>query len=87
MLFGGINSTRNENKSHGCPETFDLIDLGHISWPGRTLAETAVIRENGNIQRPNNPDLPFAYDLATLNWFIPMHWSMGLLGNDTPIGA
>jgi hypothetical protein len=63
-LFGGINSTRNENESHGFQETFDLIDLGHISWPGGTLAETAVIRENGNIQLPNNPDLPFAYDLS-----------------------
>jgi hypothetical protein len=63
-LFGGINSSRSQNESHGFAETFDIINLRHIGWPGGTLAEQGVLRLNGNIQLPNNPDLPFAYDLS-----------------------
>jgi len=63
-LFGGINSSRSANESHGFEETFDLISLGHIGWPGGTLAETAVIRPSGNIQLPTNTAFPYAYDLA-----------------------
>lgn len=63
-LFGGINSSRTQNESHGFAETTDLLDLAHLNWPGGTLSETAVVRLNGNIQLPNNPDLPYAYDLT-----------------------
>lgn len=63
-LFGGISSSRSAEESQGFAETFDLINMNHVRWPGGTLAAQAVIRLNGNIQLPPNPDLPYAYELS-----------------------
>ena len=63
-LFGGINSTRSAIESHGFAETFQLIEFTHISWPGGTLAETGVVRDNGALQLNYNPAFPYAYDLS-----------------------
>ena len=63
-LFGGINSTRSPIESHGFVDSFHMIEMTHISWPGGTLAETAVVRGDGAIQLNDNPAFPYAYDLT-----------------------
>jgi len=63
-LFGGIAITRSPSEVTSFRQSVDELGLSHIRWPGGTLSETAVIRDNGNIQLNTNPDLPYAYDLG-----------------------
>ncbi|MBL4919000.1 calcium-binding protein [Szabonella alba] len=63
-LFGGIAISRSAAEVESFRQSVEELGLTHIRWPGGTLSETAVIRENGNIQLNTNPDLPYAYDLG-----------------------